>query len=150
MRNESKSGSHSGLIAQNQNASNIVLRLTETLGGNAHVLLIRKRHALAGGFKKLLGDGFIANGECEDLRGNTGLSRHGDLAFPCFANPAFMGNFLELARAFAARITVVQRDPNPGGEAERGYDNEPEEGVDNPTHSRLHSFLIVTQNVLVL
>ena len=109
------------------------------------MLVIGERHALAGGFGELLGDGFVTNGEGEYLRGNAGLGGHSYFAFPGFADPTFMGYFLEQPGALAAGVTVTECDPDPGGETDGGDDEKRQCGVDDPACSRCHDFAIVPQ-----
>lgn len=75
-------------------AGDEVFGFAEALGGNADVLVIGQRHALAGGLNQDLGDGFVADRETEDLGRDAGLGGHRDFAFPGLADPAFARDLL--------------------------------------------------------
>lgn len=133
------------LVAEGLDAGDEVFGFAEAGGGDAAVLFVGEGHALAGSLEELLSDGFVSDREVEYLWGDSGLGGHVDFAFPGFAEPAFVGDFLELAGTLAGGITEGEGDPDPGGESDPGNEDEAEDCVEDRARSRSHDAVIVPQ-----
>ena len=143
-------GLRGGALVLGLDAGDEVLSFAEAGGGDAFVLFVTEGDGAAGEVDELLGDGWVADGKLEDLGRDAGLGGHDDLTFPGLADPAFVGDFLEVAGALAGGIGVVERDPGPGGEAEAGGEDEAEEDEQELARAGRHIDIIVAQNVLGL
>ena len=119
--------------AEGADGDYVVLGFAEAGGGDAFVLLVGERDALACGVLDLAGYGIVAHAEGEKLRRGAGKSAHGQLAFPRFADPTFFGNFLDVAGALSPGVGKMKRDPGPRGEQAHGQDDEQQQ--DQPEES---------------
>jgi len=78
------------------------------------MLVVGKGHPLACICHDVLDHRVITHGKVEDLCWYAGLVEHREFALPCFADPAFLGQFLYVADAFSSGLSEMERYPSPG------------------------------------
>jgi hypothetical protein len=80
------------------------------------MLLVCERHALARDLLDPACYAFVTDAEMEQLRRGTRIIAERELSLPGLANPTLVRDFLDVSGTFAARIRIVEGDPDPASE----------------------------------
>lgn len=70
-----------------------------------------------------LGHAVIAHTEQEPFLRGTWEVDHGELPFPCLAQPTFLGEFLDVASTVSSGVMPVQGYEDPGGKQQERHDS---------------------------
>ena len=89
------------------------------------MLFVRQRNVTSHMPGDLLSHAVIAHAEQEPFLGRTRQVDHGKLAFPCLAEPALLGKFLDVTGPVSFGVVPVQGEEYPADQQQHWQDDNP-------------------------